>query len=79
MSYEDEEHIGYEGEGGLEEGGYDEVGGLAGGASATPSKRRKKRAYKKAPNAPRRGRSAYVLFSMEAREDVKNGLPEGSK
>ncbi|CAN0407227.1 unnamed protein product, partial [Hapterophycus canaliculatus] len=46
---------------------------------ATPSKRRKKRAYKKAPDAPRRGRSAYVLFSMEAREEVKNALPEGSK
>ncbi|CAN0509043.1 unnamed protein product, partial [Scytosiphon promiscuus] len=34
---------------------------------------------KKAPNAPRRGRSAYVLFSMDAREDVKDSLPPGSK
>ena len=67
----------YEGDGGLEDSGYADAEGA--GAGATPSKRRKKRAYKKAPDAPRRGRSAYVLFSMEARESVKNGLPEGSK
>lgn len=84
MQYEDEGHVGYEGDGSLDEGhvGYAEVeaaDGAAGGAAATPTKRRKKRAYKKAPDAPRRGRSAYVLFSMEARESVKNGLPEGSK
>ncbi|CAN0159743.1 unnamed protein product [Discosporangium mesarthrocarpum] len=42
-------------------------------------KRRKKRPYKKAPNAPRRGRSAYVLFSMEKRAEVKSTLAEGTK
>eukprot|EP00903_Cladosiphon_okamuranus_P014823 g13728.t1 len=75
--YDGEEHVAYEGDGGLEDGGYAEGDGAASGA--TPGKRRKKRAYKKAPDAPRRGRSAYVLFSMEARESVKNGLPEGAK
>lgn len=75
--YDGEEHVSYEGEGGLEDSNYAENDGAA--AGATPGKRRKKRAYKKAPDAPRRGRSAYVLFSMEARESVKNGLPEGSK
>ena len=79
QSYDEEEHVGYEGEVGLEEGGYDEGEGAAAAAEATPGKRRKKRTYKKAPDAPRRGRSAYVLFSMEAREEVKNSLPEGSK
>lgn len=81
MQYEEEGHAGYEGEEGVDEGHYaaEEAEGGGGGAGATPSKRRKKRAYKKAPDAPRRGRSAYVLFSMEARESVKNGLPEGSK
>lgn len=80
MQYEGEEHVTY-GDGGLEEeeGGYAVEEGPAAAAAATPGKRRKKRAYKKAPDAPRRGRSAYVLFSMEARESVKNGLPEGSK
>lgn len=79
QSYEEEGHVAYEGDVGLEDGGYDDGEGAAAAADATPGKRRKKRAYKKAPNAPRRGRSAYVLFSMEAREEVKNGLPEGSK
>lgn len=78
MQYEAEENAGYEGEG-ADEGNYAESEGGGGAGGATPGKRRKKRAYKKAPDAPRRGRSAYVLFSMEARESVKNGLPEGSK
>lgn len=79
MQYDGEEHVAYDGDGGLDQGHYDD--GPEGGAGAAPnsSKRRKKRAYKKAPDAPRRGRSAYVLFSMEAREEVKNALPEGSK
>lgn len=74
MEYDEDNAEGYD------EEGYE--GGSAagdGGASATPGKRRKKRAYKKAPDAPRRGRSAYVLFSMDAREAVKGSLPEGSK
>lgn len=75
-----DDQVNYEGEG-LDQEGYDEQGAEGAGAAsgATPGKRRKKRAYKKAPDAPRRGRSAYVLFSMEAREEVKNALPEGSK
>ncbi|CAM9436643.1 unnamed protein product [Ectocarpus sp. 12 AP-2014] len=81
MQYDGEEHVAYDGDGGLDQGHYDDgsEGGAAGGAAPGSSKRRKKRAYKKAPDAPRRGRSAYVLFSMEAREEVKNALPEGSK
>lgn len=67
---EDEEDYG-------DEDGVGEMGGD--GTGKTPSKKRKKRAYKKAPDAPRRGRSAYVLFSMEAREKVKNDLPPGAK
>lgn len=31
------------------------------------------------PDAPRRGRSAYVLFLMDAREQVETPLPPGSK
>ncbi|CAM9613387.1 unnamed protein product, partial [Choristocarpus tenellus] len=53
--------------------------GVAESSVGPGSKRRKKRPYKKAPDAPRRGRSAYVLFSMHKRDDVKASLPEGSK
>ena len=38
-----------------------------------------KRKHTRDPDVPRRGRSAYVLFSTAAREEVKKGLPEGSK
>ena len=83
MSYEDNEDHSYEdnydGAGEDEMDDTEAVG--AGGGSSAPRQRkmRKKRAYKKAPDAPRRGRSAYVLFSMDAREDVKASLPPGAK
>lgn len=68
MSYED--LMAYE------QGGYDDRKGASTAAEeALPGKH----VYTGGPDFPRRGRSAYVLFSMEAREGVKDGLPEGSK
>ncbi|KAG5189238.1 high mobility group box domain-containing protein [Tribonema minus] len=46
--------------------------------SVRPPQKRK-RLFKKAPGAPTRARSAYVLFSLSKRQEVKAGLPEGSK
>jgi hypothetical protein len=46
---------------------------------AAPHAQKRKRLFKKAPGAPTRGRSAYVLYSLAKREEVKAGLPEGSK
>jgi hypothetical protein len=48
-------------------------------AAEPAKKKRKAKAYKKAPGAPIRGRSAYVLFSIAKREEVKKSLPEGFK
>lgn len=85
MSYEDNDEHAYDGDNydadGAEEDMDEVEGAAAGGGSSAPRQRkmRKKRAYKKAPDAPRRGRSAYVLFSMDAREQVKASLPPGSK
>lgn len=56
------------------------VSGRGGGGAADASgKGRKKRAYRKAPDAPTRGRSAYVLYSMAKREEVKAALPPEAK
>jgi high mobility group protein B2 len=62
---------------GLAEGG----GSYAAGAGPAGSTKRtkKKRAYKKAPGAPKRGRSAYVLYSIAKREEIKASLPEDAK
>ena len=40
----------------------------------TAAHKKKKRMHKKAPTAPKRGKSPYILFSMERREDIKSRL-----
>lgn len=42
-------------------------------------KKKKSRVQKKAPGAPKRGKSPYILFSMHIREEVKQTLPTGAK
>ena len=42
-------------------------------------KKPKRRALKKAPNAPKRGKSAYILFSVDKRPEVKAMLPPDAK
>lgn len=39
----------------------------------------KKRAQKKAPGAPKRGKSPYICFTMEKRAEIKEQLPEEAK
>ncbi|OWZ05327.1 hypothetical protein PHMEG_00022604 [Phytophthora megakarya] len=41
--------------------------------------KKRKRLQKKAPGAPKRGKSPYILFSMEKREEIKATMPENSK
>lgn len=40
---------------------------------------RKKRLLKKAPNAPRRFKSAYICFVMEKMDDVRKSFPDDTK
>ena len=42
---------------------------------SSPVKIKKRRLQKKAPNAPKRGKSPYILFSMDKREEIKAQLP----
>lgn len=41
--------------------------------------KKRKRLQKKAPGAPKRGKSPYILFSMAKREHIKSQLPENAK
>ena len=47
--------------------------------SGTKSAIRKRRALKKAPNAPKRFKSAYICFVMEKMDEVKKLLPQDIK
>lgn len=40
---------------------------------------KKVRRQRKAPGAPKRGKSPYILFSMNVRDEIKKTLPEGAK
>lgn len=40
---------------------------------------RKRRLLKKAPDAPKRFKSAYICFVMEKMDDVKKNLPQEIK
>lgn len=40
---------------------------------------RKKRAFKKAPDAPKRFKSAYICFVKDKMDDVKKSLPADVK
>ena len=44
-----------------------------------PDEKKKRRLQKKAPGAPKRGKSPYILFSMDKREEVKEKLPSDAK
>jgi len=44
-----------------------------------PAQKEKKRAQKKAPSAPKRGKSPYIFYSMKVREEVKRAMPEDTK
>lgn len=53
-----------------------------GGAAWVPMAKdgkKRKRLQKKAPGAPKRGKSPYILFSMDKREEIKAQLPENAK
>ncbi|KDO25880.1 hypothetical protein SPRG_08822 [Saprolegnia parasitica CBS 223.65] len=41
--------------------------------------KKKRRLQKKAPGAPKRGKSPYILFSMDKREEIKATMPPNSK
>ncbi|DAZ98838.1 TPA: hypothetical protein N0F65_000994 [Lagenidium giganteum] len=41
--------------------------------------KKRKRLQKKAPGAPKRGKSPYIMFSMEKREEIKAQLPPDAK
>ncbi|GLE06355.1 hypothetical protein PINS_up015602 [Pythium insidiosum] len=41
--------------------------------------KKRKRLQKKAPGAPKRGKSPYILFSMDKREEIKATLPPDAK
>lgn len=41
--------------------------------------KKKRRLQKKAPGAPKRGKSPYILFSMDKREEIKSTLPPDVK
>ena len=41
--------------------------------------KKKRRLQKKAPGAPKRGKSPYILFSMDKREEIKAQLPSDAK
>jgi len=48
-----------------------------GGASGMDEKpKKKRRMQKKAPGAPKRGKSAYIMYSMDKREEIKARLPK---
>jgi hypothetical protein len=40
---------------------------------------RKRKVYKKAPDAPKRFKSAYICFVMHKMEEVKQFLPQDAK
>jgi len=42
--------------------------------TSTETKKEKKKKKKKDPNAPKRGRSAYILFSMAERSNLPEGM-----
>lgn len=44
-----------------------------------PEEKKKRRLQKKAPGAPKRGKSPYILFSMDKREEIKEQLPKDAK
>jgi hypothetical protein len=67
------------GVGGL--GGLSGVGGNGSSAWVPVGKdgKKRKRLQKKAPGAPKRGKSPYILFSMDKREEIKATMPDHSK
>lgn len=48
-------------------------------SSLTGQTQRKKRPFKKAPDAPKRFKSAYICFVTDKMEDVKKSLPDDVK
>lgn len=42
-------------------------------------RQRRKRAFKKAPGAPKRAKSAYILFSQDSRSSIKEKLGSSAK
>jgi hypothetical protein len=46
---------------------------------AVKETKKRKRLQKKAPGAPKRGKSPYILFSMDKREAIKATLPPNAK
>jgi high mobility group protein B2 len=41
--------------------------------------KKKRRLQKKAPGAPKRGKSPYILFSMDKRDEIKSSMPSDAK
>eukprot|EP01031_Cornospumella_fuschlensis_P027083 gene27083-32722_t len=52
---------------------------ISGDANNPLANLRKRRLLKKAPNAPKRFKSAYICFVTEKMEDVKKDLPPDKK
>ena len=50
-------------------------GGMIGGTKETQKK--KARPLKKAPQAPKRFKSSYILFFIHAQDGIKKSLPKG--
>lgn len=48
-------------------------------AHTTKEPKKRRRLQKKAPGAPKRGKSPYILFSMEKRNEIKAMMPPNSK
>lgn len=46
-------------------------------SAAKPVPKKKSRSLKKAPQAPKRFKSSYILFFIHVQEKIKKSLPEG--